>query len=591
MKIYNYKARFLACLFLIISIGCNKEPKKEQQYKSLKGTEVLQSDYNQKLANIISLFNKVEESTSIKEQQELYKEARSIFKAVEPYLAFSDADNYKSLNAPNILKVEEEDVTNVKKFSPFGFQVIEELLFSDEVNEEELKRIVRKTKNRLELIKNNNKLLLRDYHVLWLLRNQIARTALTGITGFDSPVLEQSLQETKDVYKTLKFILSNYKNQFKNEQLYNSWMTEIAKTTQDLNGSFNSFNRFDFIKNHSHKQLELLVKTADDWRVNYPFTMALQNDATSLFSKETFNVNFFSSYRGKNKDFDKKSALGKKLFNDKRLSKNNTMSCATCHHKDKAFTDELATFPKQKRNTPTLTYATFQKAFFYDGRSGGLEGQIVNVVTNPDEFHSNLNDLENFVKKDTSYAKQFNDLYGKTNNRVVRNAIATYIRSLNKFNSKFDENINGKENTLTQEEVNGFNLFMGKAKCATCHFPPTFNGTVPPNFSDTEFEAIGVPNSKQNALSEDLGRYDLFKTEERKHFFKTPTIRNIAKTAPYMHNGTYKTLDEVMEFYNNGGGIGLGFTLEHQTLPADSLQLSKKEIANVIAFMKTLTDN
>ena len=172
----------------------------------------------------------------------------------------------------------------------------------------------------------------------------------------------------------------------------------------------------------------------------------------------------------------------------------------------------------------------------------------------------------------------------------IRHAIASYIRTLNTFNSKFDKNLRGEEHNLTSSERKGFNLFMGKALCATCHFPPLFNGTVPPNYSDTEMEAIGTPNLAQNKLSDDLGRFQLFKTNERKHFFKTPTIRNIAKTAPYMHNGTYKNLKEVVDFYNKGGGIGLGFYLNNQTLPFDNLMLSDTEVNNLVSFMQTLTD-
>mgnify|MGYP000565803691 FL=1 len=131
---------------------------------------------------------------------------------------------------------------------------------------------------------------------------------------------------------------------------------------------------------------------------------------------------------------------------------------------------------------------------------------------------------------------------------------------------------------------------MGKALCSTCHFAPVFNGTVPPNYLDTEMEAIGTPNLAQNGLSEDLGRYYSFKTEERKHFFKTPTIRNIAKTSPYMHNGVFKTLEEVVDFYNKGGGVGLGFDLPNQTLPFDNLELTDQEIKDIVSFMETLTD-
>lgn len=247
------------------------------------------------------------------------------------------------------------------------------------------------------------------------------------------------------------------------------------------------------------------------------------------------------------------------------------------------------------RNSPTLTYASLQQDFFYDRRSGSLEGQIVSVVENETEFHSDLAHLQEAVEKNSDYKAQFKKVYrDSVTDFNIRNAIANYIRSLNKFNSKFDDNINGLKNTLSQNEINGFNLFMGKAKCATCHFAPLFNGTVPPNYTETEIELLGVPmaNDTVNAVVDsDLGVYNIFNTEERKFFFKTPTIRNIEKTGPYMHNGVYETLEEVADFYNRGGGAGIGIDLEYQTLPPDALNLSKKEQADLIAFMKTLTDS
>jgi cytochrome c peroxidase len=134
---------------------------------------------------------------------------------------------------------------------------------------------------------------------------------------------------------------------------------------------------------------------------------------------------------------------------------------------------------------------------------------------------------------------------------------------------------------------------MGKAVCATCHFPPTFNGTVPPKFDETEFENIGITRTvdfNHPVLDDDPGLYYPFEIEERRHFFKTATIRNIALTAPYMHNGAFETLEEVLEFYNSGGGQGLGLDVPYQTLPSDPLNLEKTEIDAIIAFMKTLTD-
>lgn len=587
------KAHVIMCLFLVSIVSCKQE--KTARYAKVDNQALvlkIQEYYTQHLDSCIVLLEELNTVETVSEKIKKYKLARREFKLIEPILAFSDKENYKSLNAPNILKIDEEDATDVKIRNPLGFQVIEELLHEDEVDVAEVNNIVKTTANRLKLIAGNNTLYLKKYHTLWLLRDQIARIALVGITGFDSPVLEQSLTEAKTNYETILFIINTYKIEFSNENLYTDWLNEIKATQKVLEeGEFATFNRFDFIQNHAHKQLELLANTAEDWKVEFPLTLAFNNNITSLFSKETFNVDFFNDYHQlENAMSDEKIALGKKLFNDKSLSKDGVMSCATCHIKDKAFTDGLATFPKQLRNTPTLPYAAYQQTFFHDGRAGSLEGQIVGVVENKNEFHTNLKNLTETVEKDSVYTKAFTDLYGKVSDFNIRNAMANYIRSLGDFSSKFDKNINKKENTLTASEVNGFNLFMGKAKCATCHFPPVFNGTVPPNFTETEVESIGVPNLTETELDDDLGAYNVFKTEERKFFFKTTTVRNISKTAPYMHNGVYETLEQVVDFYNKGGGEGLGYHVPNQTLPPDELNLSDKEIQDLIAFMESLTD-
>ncbi|WP_417800835.1 cytochrome-c peroxidase [Tenacibaculum sp.] len=552
----------------------------------------VQDYYSKHLENCISYLEEISTVKEVSEKLKNYKLARNEFKLLEPIVAFADKENYKSLNAPNILKVEEEDATDIKIRSPFGFQVIEELLHEETAETINVDEIVKITANRLRLIAANNRLYLKKHHILWLLRDQIARVALVGITGFDSPVLEQSLSEAKTTYETLLFIINTYKNEFSKDNLYTDFVNELQTAQKMLQeGDFESFNRYDFIKNHTHKELELLAKTSEDWKVEFPLTMAFNNNITSLFSKETFNVDFFNDYHQLEKaTAEEKIALGKKLFNDKNLSKDGVMSCATCHIKTKAFTDGLATFPKQLRNTPTVSYAAYQQTFFHDGRAGSLEGQIVGVVENRNEFHTNLENLTEIVKKDSVYTKSFANLYGKVTDFNIRNAMANYIRSLGDFSSKFDKNINNKENTLTTSEINGFNLFMGKAKCATCHFPPVFNGTVPPNFTETEVESIGVPNTQETGLDDDLGAYNIFKTEERKYFFKTSTVRNISKTAPYMHNGVYETLEQVVDFYNEGGGQGLGYEVPNQTLPSDKLNLSEKEIKDLIAFMEALTD-
>lgn len=586
---------FLVCLFSIFQ-NCKQSNSDyaEVMIKDESPVKFLEKDYIANLNNCINNLNALQNANDFEYAQKFYRNARQSFKALEPILAFVDKHNYMSLNAPNILKIEEEDATDIKIKSPFGFQVIEETLYEKPLNLDALSAVTKKTKERLTLIENNTQLILKDYHIIWLIRDHIARVALTGITGFDSPVLEASLSEASISYSTVKELLNLYASNFNNQELLNEWFTEIDKTKDELKSDFNTFNRYDFIKNRTHYQLELLNKTAQDWNIEFPFELAFNNEMTSLFSENTFNLDFFSDDVEIDSIKAEKEKLGKLLFNDNRLSRNKRMNCATCHQQDLAFTDGLKHFPNQKRNTPTLTYSALQQSYFYDGRTGNLEGQIVDVVNNKDEFHSNLSNLTEFVKSNTFYSNSFNKLYTNGVDDInIRNAIATYLRSLNKFNSKFDKNINNLESTLTSSEVNGFNLFMGKAKCATCHFAPVFNGTVPPNFTETEFELLGVPKSNKlpAMVDTDLGRFDVFKTPERKHFFKTPTVRNISKTAPYMHNGVYYDLEEVMDFYNNGGGSGLGLEFEYQTLPSDSLKLKNSEIKDIIAFMNSLEDN
>jgi cytochrome c peroxidase len=160
------------------------------------------------------------------------------------------------------------------------------------------------------------------------------------------------------------------------------------------------------------------------------------------------------------------------------------------------------------------------------------------------------------------------------------------------FNAKIDQYFKGK-GSLNASEQNGFNLFAGKAKCATCHFIPVYNGTIPPWFNNTESEVIGVPSSIKWAkavVDGDVGRYTINQLEQLKYAFKTPTVRNVEKTGPYMHNGVYNTLEEVIKFYELGGGNGIGMNLEYQTLPFDNLQLTSKEKVDLISFMLALTD-
>jgi len=293
------------------------------------------------------------------------------------------------------------------------------------------------------------------------------------------------------------------------------------------------------------------------------------------------------------------------LFFDPVLSINNNGSCASCHHPEKAFTDglkkskSLISNSNINRNSPTIINAVFADRYFWDLEEGSLEKQIEKVVVNHKEMQISFPEIIAKLNKSKAYDNYFQKSYPGLgiDKWSISNALINYMLTLNSFNSPFDKYVRGEAVELDNNVIDGFNLFMGKAGCATCHFPPTFSGLVPPLYYETESEVLGIPvnNDTLNpVLDDDLGRY--MNGRRKEHFenyqrsFKTPTVRNAALTAPYMHNGVFESLEEVMEFYNNGGGLGLGLEVPHQTLPGDSLHLSDKEQNDIIAFMQSLTD-
>lgn len=342
----------------------------------------------------------------------------------------------------------------------------------------------------------------------------------------------------------------------------------------------------------SYKQLQIPVIAN-----NY----ALRSDVATIFDSAAFNINYFTP------DVNSFTTpanieLGAKLFHDPILSDNNKISCASCHNPEKAFTDgfaksrALGSSGFLTRNTPSIINAGLQKAQFYDMRVTFLEDQVKNVVENKDEIHGSLEDAVRKLGANKTYQSAFKVAFpqenGPINERLIQVALSSYIRSLTSFQSRFDQHMRGGDARLSQQEIHGFNVFMGKAKCGTCHFMPLFNGTVPPTFTFTESEVIGVPEKADGRrLDDDPGRFGIYQIDNFRNAFKTPSVRNVGLTAPYMHNGVFTTLEEVVEFYNRGGGNGLGLSVANQTLPGDSLMLTSAEKKALVAFMHTLTDS
>ncbi|MBC8052638.1 MAG: cytochrome C peroxidase [Sphingobacteriaceae bacterium] len=528
------------------------------------------------------------------ELQTAFIKARLVYKKLEWFTEYYAQGTSRYLNGPPLPEIEIEET---KTFEPGGLQVIEEHLFPfEETNREAL---IRETKAFLSKLKHAHNILndteLTDAHVLDACKLQIFRINALGISGFDTPLCKTGISEAKTSLEAILTILKLFGDNKKLETLIISAGKYITRQPD-----FDTFNRMEFILRFSNPITRELKRWEKQLGIEPLNTeLAIFNKAETLFDAGVFNPDFFAD-NSESAYSVQKAALGKLLFSDPVLS-GSVRTCQSCHKPELAFTDGLAkstaiipgTFVK--RNAPTLYYAGLQQAQFYDMRAPSLENQAMDVIANKDEMHASVEDAAKRMNSRPEYHKKFKSVFPTMEKeikpRFVMIAIATYIRSLSPFNSRFDKYMRGDETQMNAKEVKGFNLFMGKGKCGTCHFMPLFNGTAPPAFSTTEAEVLGVPvGPKQHIIDPDEGRYTHNKIDELKFSFKTPTVRNVLKTAPYMHNGTFNTLEDVMDFYNQGGGNGLGIELENQTLSPDKLNLSLKEQQEIIGFLKSLTD-
>jgi cytochrome c peroxidase len=585
----------LLCSFCIwIIYACSERKSTTKEVKQLIDEDIAQ--WQQYLKDtLLPLANTSSSPDTLKNS---FLKARLLYKKLEWYTEYFMPATTRFVNGAPLPEIENEEN---KIFEPQGLQVIEPLLYPsfDTSNRNEL---IRQVKLLISAAQNYKSYLhdleFNDSHVFDAVRLQVFRIISLGISGFDVPLAQSSISEAAVSLQSLQSILSAYRFTTQQEEALNK---QISKATNYLfsNKSFNDFDRLRFIAEYANP----ISRTLKDLQVSLhiPFindARLLRPDAATLFDENVFDVNAYvpdSTYHLT----EAKALLGKKLFYDKMLSGNGSRNCASCHEPAKAFTDAIAksasfTTGFIKRNAPTLLNAALQPALFYDMRVTNLENQVQDVVSNKDEMHGSLDEALHKIKKDDEYVRLFKDAYPQIDQvqlRHLQNALASYIRTLTGLDSRFDLYMRGDYQQLNDEEKLGFNLFIGKAKCGTCHFMPLFNGTIPPAYKKIESEVIGVPKSKAGkAIDEDAGRYAIYQLDPYLNAFKTVTVRNAALTAPYMHNGVYNTLEEVVDFYNKGGGAGLGIDVKNQTLPFDKLDLNKQEQQAIVSFMKSLSD-
>ena len=275
-----------------------------------------------------------------------------------------------------------------------------------------------------------------------------------------------------------------------------------------------------------------------------------------------------------------KVKLGKQLFFDKRLSRDGTIACASCHLQERALTNgERVAIGIQGRqglrNVPAIFNRAYGKSFFWDGRASSLEEQALEPIQNPKEMDMTLSDLEIRLFENKEYTEQFQNVFGgKPTAQNAAKAIASFVRTLLSGNSAYDRFEHGEQNALSASAKRGLQIFRGKGNCIACH--------VGPNFTDEKFHNTGV--AFKDTTTSDWGRYAVTKFERDKGAFKTPTLREVSRTAPYMHNGSFASLQEVIDFYNQGG-IQNPY-LDEEIRP---LKLTEQEKEDLIEFLKSLT--
>jgi cytochrome c peroxidase len=587
---------------IIVIIACytfySCKPTTNAPEKTIAQTLVAQTDSLTACKN--KLLAAAESSkTDEKQLQQLFIQLRLRYKKIEWATEYFDPATSRFFNGPPVQEIE---MSSGQVFEPAGLQVIEGYLFP-KYNISQKSKLI----NQLKLLQNGcdkyksrfANIAIFDWQVFDAAKQEVFRILTLGIAGFDNPLTLKSSQEAAASLSSLKTVLAYYEDTVGDENLPKEF--DAANRYLKVNTDFNSFDRAAFIVGYGNPittsiaNLEVKLKFKE-----ITYNRLLNKDTKTLFDKNAYNPNAYTPGDSSTYTTAKKIALGNALFADPILSGNGKRSCQSCHNPEKAFTDGLVkntVIDGKKlirRNTPTLINAALQASQFYDLRAATLEDQALSVVQNKDEMHGSMKVAAARLWQSKGYRALFADAFPKKNRTdidtlEVMNAIGSYVRSLVALNSRFDEYMRGDKTAMSTEEINGFNIFMGKAKCATCHYMPLFNGSFPPRYTLIESEVIGVPQSVNgNKIDSDMGRYDILKVEAFKHAFKITTIRNAARTAPYMHNGVFKTLEQVMDFYNKGGGAGLGYKVTNQTLATDKLNLSEKESNEVIAFIKSL---
>lgn len=576
------------------------------------------NDFNQQQNSLLDIINtaNLEKPKDISAVKNAIDTARLKLKAIDFWLRYFEPVAYMKINGP--LPVEWENEVFEKFEKPYkregaGLTLAELYLTEKNISKDSLKHLIQSSVTAMQTFGADSitSQLQTPDHFFFCNRLFLLNLAAVYTTGFECPDTNNIIPELRYMLMAVNNIYTTYNKIYTATplpeaylDLYQNTITFVKKQAPE----FSNFNHFIFIKDYVNPLFAINQKLINNYGiVSKSFNDYTLNDSCySIFNKSLYTAQSAKGIFSLVDDsavLEKIKQTGKLLFYDPILSGNNSRSCVSCHKPEEYFTDTSLQTALQfddsnhlTRNTPTLINVVYNHLLMLDGKHISLLDQAKDVINNPHELCSN----EKVLLKKVLSCKVYNDAfktflkYTPEEKQVgldhIISSITYYYSGFSNYYSAFDETMNANKN-LNADCIKGFNLFMSKAKCATCHFVPNFNGVKPP-FISSEFEVLGIPgNSGFTKMDNDSGRYQINPANETLHAFRTGSLRNITHTAPYMHNGVFKTLDEVLEFYNSGGGVGKKFIIHNQTLSSDSLKLNETEKQQLLAFLRSLDEN
>jgi cytochrome c peroxidase len=542
--------------------------------------------------------------------------ARDRMKGMDFWMRYLEPIAYKQLNGP--LPVEWETEVFEKFEKPYkregaGLTLAYLYLEEPDATKDSLQSLIKLAVQAMPVYAADSITSQLETHHHFYLCNRLYLLNLASIytTGFECPDATQIVPELRHMMAGMYRTYELFNESFPATPLTTEYLELYRKGVAFADAQpadFETFDHFTFIRDYVNPLYAMNQDLITQYKVRSQSMVdfALNKKARSVFSKTLYNG---QNPKGIFLRVDDTAALaeidrvGKLLFYDPILSGNTERSCASCHKPTEFFTDTLQPtaprFDKQgslPRNTPTLVNAMYNHLIMADGSHYTLQHQSKAVITNPAEMGGTEQEILARVMSCKDYKQAFRKLLKYTPQETevtfehLSSALTYYYSKFSRYESPFDSAMN-RQSVVSADAREGFNLFMSKAQCGTCHFVPQFNGVKPP-YAGSEFEVLGVPSdTTYQRLSKDSGRYLVNPSGETLHAFRTGTVRNIARTMPYMHNGVFATLAQVIDFYDAGGGAGRGLQVPNQTLSSDSLKLTPREKQQLIAFMTSLNEN